>query len=340
MEATRERALVGLFVLIAGALLLGFVLEISGGMGKAGVPHRAYFKYSGGIQAGAPVRFGGMLVGKVDRVRLDPANSTRIEIDFMIDHATPVKTDSVAKITTLGPLTDNYIEISTGSERASLLPDGADIPSTEMFGLPQLGESLQAMQPDLQRALQKVNNDLDGLQVTLARANDLLNDRNRAEIAHSLANADQLLAEARPKLNASLDNMNHLLKDVEPKVSASLTNVQEVTAKLSPLLDDLKKVSGQANETLAHVDGALMENRTDVRNTVVNLRDTLAKSTVLLDHLNRTLDQNSDNIDELLENIRISTENLKGLTETLRSRPASLIRGIPAEDRQPGGGRK
>ena len=66
----------------------------------------------------------------------------------------------------------------------------------------------------------------------------------------------------------------------------------------------------------------------------------VASRAVLLDHLNRALDQNSDNIDELLENVRISTENLKGLTETLRSKPASLIRGIHVEDRQPGGGRK
>jgi len=106
------------------------------------------------------------------------------------------------------------------------------------------------------------------------------------------------------------------------------------------LLDDLKKVSTQANDTLAHVDTALVENRTDVRTSVTTLRDALAKSTVLLDHLNQALNQNSDNIDELLDNVRISTENLKGLTETLRAKPASLIRGTGAEDRHPGGMRK
>jgi phospholipid/cholesterol/gamma-HCH transport system substrate-binding protein len=340
MEATRERALVGLFVVIAGGLLFWSVLAISGGTGTSSVPRRAYFKYAGGIQPGAPVRFGGLLVGKVDRVRVDPANSTRIEIDFLVDRATPVKTDSIAKITTLGPLTDNYIEISTGSEQAALLPPGADIPSMETFGLPQIGEAVQAMLPDVQRALLKVNNSLDSLQITVARANDLLNDRNRAAIAHSLANADQLLAETRPKVNESLINVNRLLNDAQPKVSASLSNVQEATAKLSPLLDDIRKVSAQANDTLAHVDATLLENRTDVRTSVATLRDALAKSTVLLDHLNQALNQNSDNIDELLDNLRIATENLKGLTETLRARPASLIRGISAEDRQPGGAHK
>jgi hypothetical protein len=91
---------------------------------------------------------------------------------------------------------------------------------------------------------------------------------------------------------------------------------------------------------LAHVDATLLENRADVRAAVTGLRDTLARSTVLLDRLNQSLDQNSGNIDELLDNVRVSTENLKGLTETLRSRPASLIRGIHAEDRQPGGPQK
>jgi len=340
MTAGRERALVGLFVLVAAALLFGAVLALSGGIGKAAVPHRAYFKYSGGVQSGAPVRFGGMLVGKVDHVRVDPGNSTRIEIDFSIDRSTPVKTDSIAKITTLGPLTENYIELTTGSERAALLPAGAEMKSAEMFGLPQLGESMQAMLPDVQQALQKVNTSLDGLQVTLARANDLLNDRNRAAIAHSLSNADQLLAETRPKLNASLDNVNKLVTDMQPKISASLSNLQEVTGKLTPLLDGISKVSAQANDTLSHLDATLMEDRSDIRAAVVNLRDTLAKSTILLDHVNRSLDQNSDNIDELLDNLRTATENLKGLTETLRSRPASLIRGIAAEDRKPGGGRK
>src|ERR1051325_7272754 len=240
--------MVGLFVLIAGALLFGSVLAISGGMRIAGVSHRAYFKFAGGVQSGAPVRFGGLMIGKVERVRIDPSNSTRIEINLLVDRSAPVKTDSVAKITTLGPLTDNYIEISTGSEQSALLPPGADISTVEAFGIPQLGEAVQGMLPDMQRALGKVNASLDSLQTTLSQANDLLNDRNRKTIAHSLANADQLLSETRPKVNQSLDNVNRLLADAQPKVSASLSNVQELTAKLAPLLEDIKKVSARADE--------------------------------------------------------------------------------------------
>jgi phospholipid/cholesterol/gamma-HCH transport system substrate-binding protein len=327
METTRERTLVGLFVLIAGGLLVGTMLAISGGLGTSTVSHRAYFKFAGGIQAGAPVRYGGMTVGKVARVRVDPGNSTRIEIQFAVDRDTPLKTDSVAKISTLGPLSDNYIEIGTGTAHAALAPPGSELPSAEAFGLSQLADAAQAMLPDVQKALQTLNHNLDDLQVTIARANDLLNDRNRASIGNSLTNLDRLVADTRPKVSDSLNNLNGML---------TLTNVQDLTTKLAPLLDDVKATTARANDTLAHVDSTLLENRSDIRASVVGLRDTLAKSTVLLDQLNQTLDQNSANIDELLDNIRMSTENVRALTETLRQAPASLIRGMKVAERKPG----
>src|SRR5437763_121852 len=145
MEANRERILVGLFVLIAAGLFLGTMVVISGGLSGGTVPHRAYFKFAGGVQSGAPVRYGGMMVGKVRRVRVDPGNTSRIEIDLLVNSDAPLKTDSVAKISTLGPLTDNYIEITTGSEHAALAPPDSVLASAEAFGLPQLGDAAQAM---------------------------------------------------------------------------------------------------------------------------------------------------------------------------------------------------
>lgn len=336
MEATRERTLVGLFVLVAGGLLLGTAIAVSGGLVGATVAHRAYFKFAGGVQAGAPVRYGGMIVGKVQRVFVDPSNSTRIEIDIAVSRDAPIKKDSVAKITTLGPLTENYIEVSTGSEHAELAPPDSVLASEEAFGLPQLGDAVKAMLPDIHKAIDKLDQNLDGLQVTLTRANDLLNDGNRAHVAGSLNNLDHMIAEVRPKTNDALDHVNGLLTDATPKVNASLDNVQAATAKLTPLLDDLKKTVAQANDTLSHVDATLMDNRPDIRTSVTGLRDAVAKSNTLIDDLNQSLNQNSDNIDQVLDNIRMTTENLRILTENLMHSPSSIIFGTKVPDRKPG----
>ena len=68
-----------------------------------------------------------------------------------------------------------------------------------------------------------------------------------------------------PRSTESLDNLNGLLNDARPKVDATLTNVQDLTTRLAPILDDVKTTTAQANDTLAHVDSTLMENRPDIR---------------------------------------------------------------------------
>ena len=134
--------------------------------------------------------------------------------------------------------------------------------------------------------------------------------------------------------------LNGMLADARPKMSASLTNVQKLTTKLDPVLDDLKTAIARANDTLAHVDATLLENRPDIHASLTGLRETVAKSGILLGQLSQTLDQNSDNIDVLLENMRMTAENLRALTETVARSPASLIRGVKASERQPGEVRK
>jgi ABC-type transporter Mla subunit MlaD len=127
-----------------------------------------------------------------------------------------------------------------------------------------------------------------------------------------------------------------MLVEDRPKVSATLTNVQTASAKIAPLLDDLKKTIAQANAALSHVDAVVVENREDIRAIVVKLRETMVTASALMDQIKNTADNNVDNIDEILLNIRAATENLKELTQELKTRPSTLIRGGGVKDRKPG----
>lgn len=318
MSSRSEPVWVGLFVLIAAALLVGTVLSVTGAFSRGNIPHRSYFKFAGGVEAGAAVRFGGMKAGSVQAVHVDPEDSTRIEVDFNVGSSIPLKTDSLAKITSLGPLGDNYLELTTGTRQASPAPPGSVVRSAETFSFNDLGDVVDEIRPMIQQVLQKLNQRLDDLQVTLARTNDLLNDRNRANIGSSLNNVNAMLAEDRPK------------------VLATLNNVQSASAQFSPVLDDLKKTMAQANDTLGHVDAVVLENRADLRASVTELRQTLLTASSVVDQLDRTLGYNADNIDQILENIRVTTQQLKDLTETLKRRPYTLIRADKPRERVPG----
>jgi phospholipid/cholesterol/gamma-HCH transport system substrate-binding protein len=317
-NSTREQALVGLFVLVAAGLLIGTLLAVSGTFSSGGVPFHTYFKSAGGLTPGAMVRYGGMEAGKVDKVQVDPKDSTRIEIDFRVRPDTPVKIDSVAKISALGALSDNYVEIGTGTKNSQLATPGSELKSAQTIGIADLGDMLGGLTPIATQVMQSLNQRLSELQVTIARVNDLLNDKNRQNVSGSLTNLNGMLAEDRPK------------------VSASLTNVQAASAKIVPLLDDLKKTMAEANTALSHVDAVVVENREDIRAIVVKLRETLITASALMDEIKNTTDNNVDNIDEILLNVRDATENLKELTEELKRRPSTLIRGNGLKDRKPG----
>lgn len=318
MNSTREQALVGIFVLVAAALLIGTILAVSGTFSSGGIPHHTYFKSAGGLLPGAMVRYGGMDAGKVDTVRVDPNDTTRIEIDFRVKPNIPVKTDSVAKISALGALSDNYVEIGTGTKDGQLAPPGSELKSAETLGIADLGDMIGSLTPIAKDVMQNLNQRLTELQVTIARVNDLLNDRNRQNISGSLTNLNGMLAEDRPK------------------VSATLTNLQTASAKIVPVLDDLKKTMAEANTALSHVDAVVVENREDIRAIVVKLRETLNTASALMDQIKNITDDNEDNIDEILLNVRAASENLRELTEELKTRPSTLIRGNGLKDRKPG----
>ena len=318
MNSKREQVLVGLFVLIAAALLIATVLAVAGAFSGGEVAHHSYFKSAGGLLPGATVRYGGMKAGRVDAVRVDPQDSTRIEIDFTVARSIPVKTDSVAKITSLGALDENYVELGTGTKAASLAAPGSEVKGAETVGIGAIGDMAGNLAPVAQQVLQNLNQRLTEIQVTLNRVNDLLNDKNRASISNGLGNLNSMLAEDRPK------------------ISASLTNVQAASAKIVPLLDDLKITTNQANVVLSHIDPLVVENRQDIHTVVVELKQTLLTASSLMDQLKNTADFNADNIDEMLVDLRVTTDNMKQLTDTVKNRPSTLLRENSVNDRQPG----
>lgn len=318
MNSKREQVWVGIFVLVAAALLIGTILAVSGAFSGGEIAHYAYFKSAGGLLPGATVRYGGMKAGRVEAVRVDPQNSTRLEIDFSVGRNIPVKTDSVAKITSLGALDENYVELGTGTKGAALAPPGSEVQSGETVGIGAIGDMMGNLAPVAQQALQSLNQRLTEIQVTVTRVNDLLNDTNRVNVSHGLGNLNSMLAEDRPR------------------IAASLTNVQAASAKIVPLLDDLKTTTNQANVVLSHLDPVVVENRQDIHTVVTELRQTLLTASSLMDQLKSTADFNSDNIDEMLVDLRVTTENIKQLTDTVKTRPSTLIRGNSVSDRQPG----
>jgi phospholipid/cholesterol/gamma-HCH transport system substrate-binding protein len=319
MEPRREQALVGLFVIVAAAVLVATVFGITGAFGRTAKSFHAYFPFAGGLEVGSTVRYaGGPKVGRVEKLRIDPQNPANIEITLAVQTDLPVKTDSHVRIMSMSPLGDNHLEIVPGSPQASLAKDGSTLPSDRYIDLNAITERINEIAPEAQQLLHTLNDRATELKVTIARVNDLLNDDNRSNLSGTLAQAHQMLAENRPAIKATIGHIN-----------AS-------SEKLGPLLEDLRKTSAEANKTLDHVDGLIGENRADVRQAVLELRKSLTNVTDLTGRIDQTLDVNSENIDEMLGNFRDASENLKEFTKTIRNKPYTLLRASSPREHRTG----
>lgn len=319
MGSKREQVMVGFFVLVACALLVVTVFALSGAFTGPAKTYRAYFPFAGGLEPGATVRFaGGPKVGRVEKLQFDPKNPSTIEITFSVKTDLPVKTDSRVKIMSISPLGDNHLELLPGSEKAALASAGTALPSEPYIDFNSLTQKINDIAPQAQQLLATLNGRATDLQETLARVNDLLSGTNRANIAAALADTRGMIAENRPQVKSTVQNLN----------SAS--------QKLQPLLDDLRKTSAQANEALSHIDSLIGDNRQDIHQAILDLRRSLVTVNDLTGRLDQTVDVNSENIDELLENFRHVSENLKEFTDTIKRRPYTLIRSSNPPEHRPG----
>ncbi|MGC1616887.1 MAG: MlaD family protein [Candidatus Acidiferrum sp.] len=319
MAGKRDQVFVGLFVIAATAVLIGMVFAISGVFGRSEKTFHAYFPFAGGLERGATVRYaGGPKAGRVEKLTIDPQNPAQIDVVFSVVTDLPVKKDSHVKIMSMSPLGDNHLEILAGGPQTALAPPGSLLPSDPYVDFNALTAQINDLGPKVQDLVQSLNDRAAELKVTISRVNDLLSDQNRANLSATLADAHGMIEENRPQIKSTLQHLD------------------TVSQKLEPLIQDLHKTAEEANKALTHVDEVLGENRPDVRQAVADLRKSLATLTDVTARVDQTLDVNSENIDEMLDNFRRVSMNLKEFTDTIKKRPYTLIRATNPHEHKPG----
>jgi phospholipid/cholesterol/gamma-HCH transport system substrate-binding protein len=319
MESKQELARVGLFVIIASALLIATVLYLSGSLSSGLVPYHTYFKNAGGMTPGTEVRYaGGPKIGRVTKVAPDPKDPTRMEIDFSVEPNVPVKTDSKATISSTSALGENFLGLLAGTPQAPHAPPGSTLPSKEYVSFADIGEMLNALGPSAQTLIANLNDRVVEMKETISRINDVLNEENRANLA------------------GSLKHIHGILRDNRGAIHSSIGHINEASAKLAPLLDDFKTTSAKANDLITHIDAVIGDNRKGIKDSVDKLQKTLAQANELTTRINNLMAANEENLDEIIDNLRDITSNMREFTETIKTRPYTLIRTSSPKAHEPG----
>jgi len=120
----------GLFVLagIAAAFWLALQVGQVGGLGDRGYRLIAEFDDAGGVRPGADVMMAGVVIGRVEEVRLK--DNEKALVVMRIRDGVKIASDAFASIRTKGIIGDRYVRITQGMEE-EYLSDGDEIEETE-----------------------------------------------------------------------------------------------------------------------------------------------------------------------------------------------------------------
>ncbi|HEV2352424.1 MAG TPA: MlaD family protein [Terriglobia bacterium] len=323
MAKGNEEIKVGAVVVVSAVIFLTALVFVGGVnlFRKPKVAYTVYFKFAGGLEPGSFVRFGGMKVGTVQDARIDKGDTTRIRVRLEVADGTPIRADSKARISSLGFLGDNYVEVSPGTRNAPLLPPGSEIPAIEIVQLADVFANVNSITVNANKLVTDLDDKVlviaDNANKLIANLNLVVDEPNRQHLSAALANVDAMLAETRPGLKSTLDNIN------------------KASAKLGPTMDGAHAAMDNANKTITNVNSMISEDRPELHDLLLRLRESLLQVQKLTGDIDDTLDSDRPNLDESLENIRVASQSLKQFTEEVKQRPFSLIRIVPEKDRVP-----
>jgi phospholipid/cholesterol/gamma-HCH transport system substrate-binding protein len=125
----------------------------------------AMFNDVKGLSAGAPVRMGGIPVGRVDKVGFSKdAGDLRVQVKLLVNdsHLDRVRADSRVTIDTQGLLGDRFVSISSGADPVAIEP-GSRIQSIEVSDLQQVMVRAQRAVDNTTEITERINAALEGL---------------------------------------------------------------------------------------------------------------------------------------------------------------------------------
>jgi len=179
METRAKHITIGAFVLSSILAIAFFVFWLARFEGE--VRYYNYFvRFSGSVsqlRVDSTVLFGGIPIGRVTDVRIDPENSELARVDLAVREGTPIRIDSKATLELQGIAGGVVVQISRGTNTVALLA-----PESEIAAGPSALEQIVRRVPDLLTKIDDITQ----------RMSDLLNDRNRQALSNSIANLETI----------------------------------------------------------------------------------------------------------------------------------------------------
>jgi len=272
--------LVGFLVLLGIFMMLGFgYWMLKPSAEEKTQKYLIYFNESVfGLNINAPVKYRGIRVGEVSELKINPHNTEQVQVTVDIDKSTPIKEDTVAKLTAQGITGLSYINLTLGSNNAPPLRSKEGQKYPVIKSIPSFFEhfekSLGSVSSHLTLSLLRIEQLLDETNqknfkkllsdssYTMSRVGKLLDDKTIQHLQNTIKNLDNFtykLDKVMPKVDGFIDKSiaweNHIseslgsimtsyltikssMAEIERAIASGEFNVKAITADLIPTMNN------------------------------------------------------------------------------------------------------
>jgi len=253
--------LVGFFVLIGIVLILGmsyWMLKPSNEQETQ--KYNIYFDESVlGLNLDAPVKYRGISVGKVTKLQINPNNSEQVEVQVTILKSTPIKENTVARLTAQGITGLSYINLTQGENDAPklLAKKGEDCPTIKT--VPSFFENIE----------QSIGGLSVELTQTLVGTQKLLRERNQKDFSQILKNTAELSA----KMNRLLDDKTIL------SLQKSSKNIESITDNMDVMMPKINLLVGKSIKWQDSISGSfdsIMNSYLGIKSSMTEIKRAVA----------------------------------------------------------------
>ena len=302
MEREANYVAVGAFVLLVATMAALFVYWYSDGRDQRNYTrYEVYFDGSvSGLSAGGQVRYLGVDVGRVVRIRVDQRAADRVQVIVDVDASAPISERTVAELSLQGVTGLLYIDLQQQQSGA---------PSERLME-PVLSDRypvIRSIHSNFDLFLSSLPQVASRVGELATRANRLLSDDNVAAFNRLVANLDRAgstlpqtmheAAELVTELRAVTADSRVVVAQVRAAATTSAPDLAATMARLRVSADHLATASEQ-------LDGLLTEDRGALRGFT---------------------HQGLPQVEALVREARDAAREFKGLSKSLRDNPSQLL---------------
>jgi len=354
MVTKTQRVRLGIFIAIGSILIIVFAGVVAGSkLFERRDIYYVEFEDSSvhGLQVGGSVQYHGIKVGRVESIKINPQDVSKITLVISVEHGTPIKDDVKATLMYVGITGIKAVELIGGSKEAKLIKPKSEIP----VGL----SSFDSITGKAESIAEKV----DLIAQNIA---NITNEQNQKNIAQILEQTSLILSETRENLTESLKSLNIIASNISDIAGSTSSNFATISESTNLLLQDSRKqintigehsdqlvlqatkdiasITANINQSLSRINqivnttqfDSLIVNvnkissklaAADLKQLVTDLNLTINQTNSLVNNLDRTVTRGRTDLLETLESMREAAENLNDFTKQISENPSSLFIG-------------